>query len=161
MQLCLGRALSKRSLSQHLSSFVTTRYRSLAEQFNQVKSSSTLYVPQFPLSGFLPPGVQAASKAFNLILCPQVFQDVPDHFHADVRALVLKFGHADSADDAVDSVKNETRFLALGTLNSAEALLEFPIGQNDDGKNVIDVWPSFRSSTLTTVILARRSVSVK
>lgn len=98
-------------------------------------------ITQLPLGGFLPPGILAASKAINLILRPQVFQDTADHIHADVRTLVLQFGHAERTEATVDSVKNETCFLALGTLKPAEALLEFPIGRPDDGKNVIDVWP--------------------
>ena len=89
----------------------------------------------------MPPGVLAASKAFNLGLRPQVFKDAADHIHADVRACVLEFSHAERTESGVDSVKNESCFLALGTLNSPEALLEFLAGHSDDGKSVIDVWP--------------------
>ena len=55
-------------------------------------------ITQLPPGGFLPPGILAASKAFNLILRSQVFEDAPDHIHTDVRALVLKFGHAERTE---------------------------------------------------------------
>jgi hypothetical protein len=98
-------------------------------------------ITQLPIGGFLPPGVLPAPKAFNLILRPQIFQNSADHIHADVRAFVLKFGHVERAEDTVDSMQNESCFLALGTFDPTEALLEFPIGRSDDEKNVVDVWP--------------------
>ena len=106
---------------------------------NSLPNSSD--ITQLPIGGFLPPGILAASKAFNLILRPQVFQDAADHIHADVRALVLKFGYAERTESGVDSMKDETRFLPPGTLKPTEALLEFPIGCSDDGKNIVEVWP--------------------
>jgi hypothetical protein len=75
----------------------------------------------------LPFGFLAASKAFNLIPGPQVFQNTPDHIHADTRASVLKFGHAERRVSPVDGMKDEACFLALGTLKLADALLEFLI----------------------------------
>jgi hypothetical protein len=98
-------------------------------------------ITQLPLGSFLPPRVLTASKAFNLIFRPQVLEDTADHIHADVRAPSLKFGHAERTESSVDSVKNETRFLAFRTLKLAETLLEFMICHLDDGKNAIDIWP--------------------
>ena len=105
-------------------------------------------IAQLPIGGFLPPGFLAASKAFNLILRPQAFQDAADHVHADIGTLILKFGHAERTESCVDSMKDKARFLPLGNLKPTEALLEFSIGHLDDGKNVIDVWPR---SVLTLV----------
>ena len=92
--------------------------------FNQEKRRWDFLIPnslpnsfdiaQLPIGGFLPPGFLAASKAFNLILCPQAFQDAADHVHADVGTLILKFGHAERTESGVDSVKDKTRFLPLG-----------------------------------------------
>lgn len=97
---------------------------------------NSIDITQLPLGGFLPTGILAAAKALNLIFCPQVLQHPADHIHADVRALVLNFRHAERTESTVDSMKNETRFLTLGALELAEALLEFPIGHLDDGKNI-------------------------
>lgn len=108
-------------------------------------------ITQFPISGFLPPGVLPAPKAFNLILHPQGFQNSADHIHADVRAFVLKFGHTERTEDTVDSVKNESCLLAFGTLKPTEALLEFPIGRSDDEKNVVDVWPGVVFALMPTL----------
>jgi hypothetical protein len=147
--LCLD--ASCHSLTQLLSHYVTARCHNNAQQFKQVKSRQPFILPnsipnsfditQLPLGGFLPPGVLAASEAFNLFFRPQIFQHPADHIHADVRAPVLNFGHAEGTESTVYSMKNETRFLSLGTPELAETLLEFTIGHLDDGKNVIDIWP--------------------
>lgn len=75
------------------------------------------------------------------MLRPSFFQDISYQIHADVGAFVLDDRHAERTESAVDSVKNETGFLAPGTIELAEALLEFTVGQLDDGNKVIDVWP--------------------
>jgi hypothetical protein len=105
-------------------------------------------IAQLPIGGFLPPGFLAASKAFNLILRPQTFQDGADLVHADVGTLILKFSHAERTESSVDSMKDKARFLPPGNLKPTEALLEFSIDHLDDGKNVIDLWPK---SVLTLV----------
>ena len=108
---------------------------------------NSIDITQLPFGGFLPPCVLAASEAFNPILRSKVFKDTADHIHADVRALVSKFGHAKRAESTVNSVKKESCFLSLGAPKPVQALLEFPIGHLDYGQKVIDVRPG--------VVLAR------
>jgi hypothetical protein len=102
---------------------------------------NSIDITQLPPGCFLPTGVLATSKAFNLIFRQQIFQNAADQIHADVLAPVMKFGHAERTKTAVNGVKKKTRFLTLGTLKPAEALLEFPIGHLDGRKQVIDVRP--------------------